>query len=78
MSEKNGSIYHLESYIQIQKLTFISKICFFNDKLNPRVEKIKTIHATESKWGTRTCFQARIFTVFKHREGKRIHVLKIL
>ena len=78
MSEKNGSIYHLENYIQIQKLTFISKICFFNDKLNPRVEKIKTIYAIESKWETRPCFQARIFTVFKNREGKRINVLKIL
>ena len=51
---------------------------FFNDKLNPPVEKIKTIHAIESKWETRPCFQARIFTVFKNREGKRINVLKIL
>ena len=45
----NSSIYHFENYIQIQKQKCVLKLGFNNDKLNPRVEKIKTLHAIETK-----------------------------
>ena len=70
----NSSIYHFENYIQIQKLNCILKIRFNNDKLIPRAEKIKTLHAIETKWGIRIYRQARIFTVFTQREGKGINI----
>ena len=60
----NSSIYHLafSIYIQIQKQKCVLKLGFNNDKLNPRVEKIKTLHAIETKWGIRIYHQARIST----------------
>ena len=33
-------------------------------------EKIKMQHTIETKWGIVICCQAKIFTVFTHREGK--------
>ena len=68
MSKKaNSSIYHFENYIQMQKLKCVLKIGFNNDELTPRAEKIKTLHAIETKWSTRIYCQARILTVFTQR-----------
>ena len=38
-----------------------------------RKAKIKC-DTIETKWGIRNCCQAKILTVFTHREGKRINV----
>ena len=72
MSKKaKSSIYHSENYIQMQKLNCVLKIRFNNDELTPRAEKIKTLRALE--------FTLRPgYSLFTHREGKGINVLKIL
>ena len=75
MSKKtNSSIYHFENYIQIQKLNIALKIRFNISELAPRAEKIKTIHSIKTKWDIRIYCQAKIFTVFTHRESKGINV----
>ena len=70
----NISSYHSENYIQIQKLNCVLKLRFNNDELAPQAEKSKTLHEIETKWVIRIYCQARIFTVFTHREGKGINV----
>ena len=61
----------------MQKLNCISKILFNNDKLTLRAEKIKTFHTIETKWGIRTCCQARILTLCSHIEKVRESMFKI-
>ena len=61
--------------IQVQNVKFIFKKWFNNDELLHWAKKIKTPHAIRTKWGIRICCQARILTVFLHREGKGIILL---
>ena len=61
----------------MQKLNCVLKIRFTNDKLISQAKKIKTLHAMETKWGIKIYCQARILTVFIHREGKEINFQKI-
>ena len=56
------------------KNLIVLKIRFKNDELTPRSEKIKTLHAIETKWDIRIKCQARLFIVFTHRKGKGINV----
>ena len=66
MSKKaNSSIYHFENYIQIQKLKCLLKLGF------NRAEKIKTIHAIETKWGIKIYCRPG-YSLCSDREGKRI------
>ena len=58
----------------MEKLNSILKILFNYDELNPQAKKFKTLHTIETKWGIRICCQARILTMFTHREGKGINV----
>ena len=68
MSEKaNSSIYHFENYIQIQKLKCVLKLGFNNDELIPQAEKIRTLHAVETKWAITIYCKARIITVLRPR-----------
>ena len=75
MSKKaNSSIYHFESYIQIQKLNCVLKMHFSNVEPSLRGEKIKTLRVIESRTALKMCCHARIFTVFTQREAERINV----
>ena len=72
-----SSIYHFENYIQIHKLNLVLKIRFNHDKLaSPplRAKWIKTFYTIETELGIKIYCQARIFTVFTHRERKGINV----
>ena len=72
-----SSIYHFENYIQMQKLNLVLKIRFNHDKLAslPLWGKwIKTFYTIEIELGIRIYCQARVFTVFTHRERKGINV----
>ena len=43
-------MYNFKNYIQIQKLNCVLKIRVKNDELTPRIEKIKTLYAIETKF----------------------------
>ena len=73
MSKKtNSSSYHFENYIQIQKLNIALKIRFNISELAPRTEKSRQ-SIRSKKWDIRIYCQAKIFTVFTHRESKGIN-----
>ena len=48
MSKRTNSVE--KNYIHIQKITFVLKICFNNDELILRDEKLRTLHPIESKF----------------------------
>ena len=58
----------------MQKLSCVLCVRLSNDELTTRAEKVKTLHAMETKWDIRIYCKARIFTVFTHIGGKGINV----
>ena len=71
------AFYHFENYIQIQKLNYILKTFVNYNELTPRAEKIKALHTIETNWGIRICCQARVPTLFSHREKVRKSMFKL-
>ena len=47
----NSSIYHIENYIQMQKVNCILKIRFISDEVNPQAKKIKILQYDRNKMG---------------------------
>ena len=61
----------------MQKLNCILEIPFNYAELPPLAEKIKTLHATETKWSIRICSQVRILTLCSYIEKVRESMLEV-